>query len=281
MRYQAPYPDAVQWRPIAPWPTNPFLYGQDLLAAFGVPELRRGRIGDYAMVAVPFDVDHEAFRAAAMSPAATILNEHDQFLAPSDASEAVRVMEVQRCIQVQAANLSTSGVSFELVHFPIPHAAIGIVERVPTVLEVDALDENLEPIFSWSIEETNGGRPCLEQLEHPEVAGGILRWQWRIVTTHVGWTGGFDGQYLGPLPPAAIFGRDLLDPWSDLRFGHASIWGDRLQLIASPQSLIRYWVTFFGVTGRWRIHVGGKLSGYWQSAGRKGAALGGVLNRVV
>lgn len=206
----------------------------------------------------------------------------DREAAPANASEALHPYDAQRCVDVDTGAIVPSGVAFELAHYPIPTTSVGVVERLPTIFEeISALDANGDPIFSFA--QINGERPCLRALRHPDPAGGELSWSWRITATTISSGGGPEvfGEYVGPTLPLAIEGDDLIPVWDDLRYGIASRWGDRHQLLVSARSLVRLWVVLRGNPNRWRVRVGGRLAGYWQSGGRRGAALVASTHRIV
>lgn len=207
-------------------------------------------------------------------------DDFDQYQAPSEASEAVRPIVVQRCIDVDEDDISEVGTAFELTRIVhVPSAAIGIVERLPTMLNVEALDANKDPIFTFG--NTNGQDPCLDELQHPDAAVGPLTWVWRIVMQHVPSNSAPNLPLAGPAGAGAVMGDDLVPPWTDIRYGDLSRWGDRQQFVVRPSTQVRYWVTFFGPSGRYRIRVGARLAGYWQLGGRRGAALESVTDRIV
>ncbi len=208
------------------------------------------------------------------------LDEYDQFYAPSEASEAVRPIVVQRCIDVAEGDIVPGGAAFELTRIVnIPTASVGIVERVPTMMTVEALDDDGFPIFTYA--NTNGEDPCLDRLVHPDGAVDNLTWAWRVVQNHVPADGAPNLPLPGPVSPNAIAGDDLLNPWNDMRYGDRSRWGDRQQFVVRSSTQVRYWVTFFGPVDRYRIRVGARLAGYYQLTGRRGAALEAVTDRIV
>lgn len=207
-------------------------------------------------------------------------DDFEQYQAPSDAPEAVRHIVAQRCIDVDEADIIPGGVAFELTRIVhVPSAAVAIVERVPTTFTVEALDEDQVAIFTYS--NTNGEDPCLKELAHPNPAVAPLTWLWRVVQNHVPSNGAVNVPVAGPVTPSAIAGDDLLPPWSDMRYGDRSRWGDYQQYVVRPSTQVRYWVTLFGPTDRYRVRVGARLAGFWQLGGRRGAAIESVTDRLV
>lgn len=279
-RFQPPYADASRIVRLQKAPHPVAILWQDPLVPVGICELQRFTRGDYQCLGIPKAWTPQKVREFGMHPASAIFDERDQYFAPADASERVRVLEAQRCVDIQSLLIVPTGVVFELVRYDIPVGAVGVLERIPTILEVQALDDQGEVIFTYPIEQTNGRQPCLRFLTHPDEGVGALFWTWHLTTSHVGWLQGV-GNYLGPIPPHQIEGAHLIPPWSDLRVGHVERWGDRRQILVGELMEVRLWLELRGATGRWSVHAGGQLGGYWQSAGRKGAALGGVLTRIV
>lgn len=203
------------------------------------------------------------------------LDDYDQYQAPAAASEKVRVFDRQRCTSNSGSvdPIVPTGATFELIRYDIPSQAVGILNRIPTVLEVEATDQGV-PIFTYG--GLNGERPCLDELRHPDPAVTLpLTWLWRVTTTDNG-----PGQpYQGPIRPGDVFGDDLIEPWRDLRNGHGNRWPDHLHYVMHPRKTLHYWVTLFGPTNRFRVTVGGRFGGYWQTAGRRGAAIRAATER--
>ncbi|TPV95539.1 MAG: hypothetical protein B7733_09440 [Myxococcales bacterium FL481] len=211
----------------------------------------------------------------------TLLDEHDQHMAPSDAAEVVRSLDVQRCVRVDPSVITPAGVAYELVRIDhIPTAAVGVIERVPTTFaNVEALDD-VGPVFTYG--DLNGERPCTTELVHPDAAvTETLRWSFRVTLTHVSTIEAPAEALSGPIPPEAVPGDDLLAPWSDLRYGSGSRWADRLQLVVRPNTRVRYWGILFGPADRFAVTIGARLAGYWQLGGRKGSALQSATTRIV
>ncbi len=202
-----------------------------------------------------------------------LLDDYDKFQAPAAAAEKLQMFDRQRC-QTFSAAVTPEGAAFELIRFDIPAQTVGVVERIPTTLQVEALDAGGLPVFAYS--NTNGELPCLERLDHPDPAVVLpLQWQWRVTTTD----NGPPSPYIGPINPASIIGDDLVEPWSDMRNGHAERWPDELQYVLHPRKTVRFWITVFGPPGRFRVTAGARIGGFWQTAGRYGAALKAAIVR--
>lgn len=209
-----------------------------------------------------------------------LLDDYDKHQNPAESVEVVRSFDVQRCIDVDPAAITPAGVAFELVRYPIGTSSVGIVERVPTMFEVTALDGQGDPLFTFG--STNGERPCVSSLVHPTVGVGALTWQWRIVATH----NPTQSQpavvpLAGPVTLRQVLGVPLIPSWTDLRYGNVARWGDRNQVVVPARTMVSYWVILFGASDRFRVNVGSRLAGYWQSAGRLGQARDAATARIV
>lgn len=210
------------------------------------------------------------------------VNDHfDQYVAPSTASEVVRPFDVQRCIDISEGALSSPPVTFELVRFDaVPHTAVAILERLPTVwVSALALDANGDPLLAYT--GLNGEEPCRNQLVHPDPTVAPLTWTFRVTRTHAPAFGTAIVPYVSASSSPPI-GDDLVEPWSDLRYGTNVRWGDRQQYVVRQATQLRYWVTFRGpAEERYRLRIGARLGGYWQLTGRRGVALTAATSRIV
>lgn len=267
------------------WPGGQSPLWVDQPASAQVPEFFRARVTrqwGYPVKGTTYGRAALLARAGmwGLNGASKQLDAYDQFYSPAEASEAVRPIVSQRCIDVAESDIVQAGAAFELTRIVhVPTASVGIIERVPTMLSVDALDENQVPIFTFA--NTNGEDPCLDRLVHPDPTVDNLTWTWRVVQNHVPAEGAPNLPLPGPVSPSAIAGDDLINPWSDMRYGDRSRWGDRQQFVVRSSTQVRYWVTFFGPVDRYRVRVGARLAGYYQLTGRRGAALESVTDRIV
>lgn len=209
-------------------------------------------------------------------------DESDQFSNPSAASEAVQQFDIQRCVDIDPADITPNGVLFELLHWQIASSTVGVVERLPTVLkEVTSLDANGLEIFTHG--NLNGLRPCVDSVPHADALIASLQWRYFLTWTDRGsaqpvTVAGTLG-YRGPVPLSQLAGNNVLPPWGDLRYGHNANQGSVEQWIFPPGCLVRYWVLVIGPTDRFKVAIGARLAGFTQSCGRKGSALQSVLRR--
>lgn len=207
-----------------------------------------------------------------------VFDDFDKHDAPESASERVRAFDVQRCFDIDEALVIPTGVTFEIIHQHSLESGIGILERLPIVFEVDALDDAGIPIFTYG--QLNGERPCIDALVHPNPAVGALTWQYRLTMSAQTGVGRSGLAYIGPATPSAVRGNDRLSPWSDLRYGHLDQAPGFAQVLIANQSVLRLWVTFFGPTDRYRIRIGARMSGFLQLAGRRGSAIEAATTRL-
>jgi hypothetical protein len=203
------------------------------------------------------------------------LDDRERLGNPIDAVERVKWLDVQRCIDIPTAQIVTTGASWELLRMVVPTAALGVVERLTAgFASVEALDGAGLPIYSYPL--AQGSQPCVSAFVHPTPGVGSLTWRAELRVT----------ESVGPLPPVVaaglpeqLFGSQLLPPWADLRYGDELRFSDGLQLLIGARSLVRLVVTLFGPPSRFRVQLAGRLGGYVQSAGRRGAALDGATRR--
>lgn len=206
------------------------------------------------------------------------LDAPEQFDSPASAAEVLHEYDVQRCIDINPGAIVATGVAFELLRETVPNGSVSVLQYYPTTLEVDALDENGDAIFTYS--QLNGEEPCRSRVVHPDPLVGLLTWQWRITTTHNAAQGTSPALVVGAAP-GAVPGDDIVQPWTDLRNGNQQWWPDRRQHPVMSRTIIRYFVALFGPPDRYRVRVGGRLGGYWQIAGRRGAAVRSATERFV
>lgn len=260
------------------WPGGRAPLWVDGPASAQIPELYRGRL--QRQWGYPPPGSNWPPRGWGFSNESSQNDEYDRHTAPSDASEVIRSIDVQRCVTVDPATITVTGTAYELVRVTnVPAAAAAVIERVPTMWTASALDAVGVPVLDYS--RINGQRPCLRELVHPDPAVLPLTWSYRITMTHMATHGAPVTPYLGPIPASAVPGEDILSPWPDMRYGHASPWGDRQQLVVRPQTQLRLFLILSGPPSRYAVEVGARLAGYWQLGGRKGAALLGSITRIV
>lgn len=216
-------------------------------------------------------------------PVNPVLLSHKRVTPASD-PERLAYWDVSRCIDVDPAVLSPVGVAFDLVRKHLQKNGAGVVQRLATMFpSVVALDGGGLPIFNFG--NLDGSNPCPFPLQHPDPAGGTLDVQFRLVATHVpNYTdapgAGFPAMLVAAAPQAAPTDELIIAPWNDLRQGYLTRWADELQYITGQNVLVRLIAIYFALPNRWRLRVGGRLSGFWSPVGRRGAALHHAISRL-
>lgn len=202
----------------------------------------------------------------------------EQYGDPTSSVERVRRFDKLHCTDIDPAAINPVGVAFELVRQRVDAVTIGVVQRIITTWSVTALDDAGDPLFAYG---QNGLDMCVGRLLHPTAGVGSLTWDFRMVRRPKAWASGAPlAPYAGPVSPSAIVGDDLVEPWTDLRYGSAATWGDDQYVLAPPDSEISLWLTVRGPTDRFLVErCGARLAGFTQRAGRRGAALCSVTNR--
>jgi len=207
------------------------------------------------------------------------LGEFARFTSPYSSPERLEMFDVQRC----RAELVPSelGLVYEMARIPAQNFATTVLERIVTTMPtVSALDDQGEPIFTWTSSTLDGQDPCLRLLEHPADGAGVLEWRWRVTARGLPWQGAPIAVY-PVVAPWQVPGVDVVPPWDDMRRGSSRRWGDRQQTVVQGPMLVSLWLELRGLPDRWLVHAGGRLAGWSQSAGRMGAALRSATERIV
>jgi hypothetical protein len=266
---------------------NPFVYEDPLQFVdekFDAEQMSIGTNIQWPRAGFPIPTAVEASRPGwGLSPKSTDLDGLDQFNQPESASEIINEVDKQRCINVTSDQIIPAGQAFELVHWVVPVGSVGVIERLPHIFEeVTALDAGGVPIFTYG--GLNGENPCLGGIAHPDpVVGFPLTWRFHITRTDMASledpSTASPLRYVGPVSPDSISGYNVLPPWRDLRYGTLSQFSTDTQYVLPASIVIRYWVVLFGPQNRFTVRIGGRLGGYWQLGGRKGAALSNATIR--
>lgn len=256
----------------------PWVFEHDL------EHIRDGPLVQFRALGLPIPTPAEALAPGwGINATSRILDGPDQFARPSAASEVIQKFDVQRCVSIDAGDITPEGVAFELVRQRVQTGSLMVLEDIPTIFDgVSALDENGVAIFDYG--GLNGSEPCLSELVHPDVlVTEPLRWTFALVwtddpSTHANNT---VEPNPGPVAPERAAGHHILPRWSDMRYGTDRIWGQHQQFLVSSSAIARYWVIITGPTDRFSVRVGARLGGFTQLGGRKGAALDSALIRRV
>lgn len=242
-----------------------------------------GDLAAYRRMGIRIPTANEAFaKDWGITPQSRELDDRNQYTTPYSAAEVIRMVDIQRCVDIDPSAVVPTGVSYELVRLVVPEGQVGVLEQIPTMLDqVVALDAGGVPIFDFG--SLNGERLCRQQLDHPDpIVTEPLTWKWTLLWTDASDIPGAAQQptpYSGPVAPSAVQGVTIGRPWTDARMGSQNRWAQDQQYLCPAGSVARYWVTFQGPTNRFGIRVGARLQGFTQNGGRHGAALQNVLTR--
>ena len=95
----------------------------------------------------------------------------------------MRQFDVQRCVDIHPAQMVSTGIAFELVHWRLPSGALMVLEDIPTIFDdVTAYDQGGTPYHSFG--SINGERLCRNELVHPDPAvTQPLTWEFALTWT--------------------------------------------------------------------------------------------------
>jgi hypothetical protein len=148
-----------------------------------------------------------------------------------------------------------------------PHQ-VGVIERVATLLEVDALDGDGLPLTTFVLD---GQEIFNGVLEHPIPGFGELSIGWRLRQedyTYFRVVGAIDA-----VPYDAVPGNDVVPPWSDDVYGWNARYWDQLQIVYPAGYRVRLWVLAQAdFLHAWRIRAKGRMGGYAQARGGRDSA---------
>jgi len=266
---------------VGPGVTSPLAF--DLLADLETPEWQK--LGYETQAWCPYSMRYwgvEWPASIAATPARVELERGYTYTFPGLHPERIVYGDRLRCVDVPPATLAVAPQVWELARIDLAGYGLGTIERIGTVFdEITALDAQGAALLTFG--NLNGERPCLSSLTHPDpLVLDPLLWAFRLVVTDV--PEFFDDtlQILPPLvaaPLSDVDGVDLVEPWADLRNGFAFDWSDHKQYLTPRHQVARLLVVLSGTPDRWRITVGGRLSGYFQAAGFAGAAARAAVTR--
>jgi hypothetical protein len=264
------------------WPGSGFFGAFDS----GSVEVNKGTLSQFEALGFKMPSAAEALADGwGISPESNIFDHRNQYSQPYGSAESIRRVDVQRCVNVAASQIVSTGVAFELVHWRAPAGSVVVLEQMPTMFdEITALDDAGVEVYSFG--SLNGERLCLNQLRHPDpLVTEPLRWSFHVTFTddpsrNVASVNP-EMAYRGPVPPAEVDGQSITPPWTDARYGSQNRWAENQQFLAPSSVVVRYWVVLSGPVDRFDVRVGARLGGFYQQGGRRGAALDAVQVRRV
>lgn len=247
----------------------------NVLRAIETPELYRVGIGP-AHVQRVFGADIGTYGPGwGIDEYDTPLDAYRETKSPSESSEVVRWIDVQRSVEVRPRNV---GDVWEVAGFALEGSSVGVIERLETFLRIECLSPGGALLATGVVD---GSRPWQDTFSHPDPSVAPLEWVWslsyRAVATRP-YCGSQSAGYAGPAPGTTPSGRPLLPNWCDARYG-ASREQSAAQVVCPARSRVRLSCFLRGSNSRYRVRVVGRIIGYKQNGGRREAALRSAVYR--
>lgn len=186
------------------------------------------------------------------------------------------------------------GVVYEVARLVCVQQGAAIIERIGTWARITAKDGAGAAIWTTELREpddsTNalGGfsdtfaSPFPFPMAHP-TTGSRLQIRWSLRVQDISYQDNNAMPLLAAATPQAIpVGTrypHLPGDWNDMRYLWGSRDGANHQWVVGSYALIRLFATISGVAADWDVAVAGRLTGFTQNAGHKGAALANVCRR--
>lgn len=185
---------------------------------------------------------------------------------PGFAADRVQWSERQRSLVTIAP--TTSRLGWMLAAKSTSPHQVGIIERIATLLEIDALDEDGIPITTFRLD----GQAIFDgALQHPIPAQGELNLSWLLRQEGVSYH-----RILGPIdavPFDGIAGDDLIPQWNNDMFGWNARHWDQTQYVYPDGIRVRLWlVAQADENDAWLIRATGRLGGYAQARSGRDSA---------
>lgn len=185
---------------------------------------------------------------------------------PGFAADRIQWTERQRTVVSFSPSLAREGWVLSTVSTS-PHQ-VGIIERIATLVEVDALDEDGVPITTFRLD----GQEIFDGVvQHPIPALGSLSLAWALRQEGLSYYQAIGA--IDAVPFSAIGGEEMVPPWADDLFGwNARSW-DQLQLVYPDGYRVRLWlIAQATVADAWTVRAKGRLGGYAQARSGRDAA---------
>ncbi len=206
----------------------------------------------------------------------------DLYTRPADSSEALAWRELARVAELPDVLPRTGdGFAVQLLELEVPQWAGVVVERVATYLDVQALDDEGEPIGDRVRTAEFCCSDPFPEFVHP-TTGTELRFRWALLAVKAGDPPLVFGSPASHVPTSSA--TQILQTWDDLRFAWGSRYSTDLRLVvpAGASSIRLYAIAEeTGPLGAspWRVRVGGRLGVWWIGGGPRGRALAAVSER--
>lgn len=211
---------------------------------------------------------------------------------PYDQNEHVTWVEpinvVEQITPASTVGLATTPLAWELVRTDVSVFGTFILEKIATYLAAQALDSAGAPVGAPFVTGITTDPFLVNPIPHPEVGVGGLQFAWGLIQDqqplmHAGDT----------LPPAFAVGAvpnsipvgypipGIPPLWADLRYAWGTTYTEEHHIVlGGGNSLLRLFAFLSSSSpDRWAVKPGGLLAGYWQAAGRLGAALNAASRR--
>jgi hypothetical protein len=214
---------------------------------------------------------------------------------PDSDNEVVQWQDSLHRVAVQL-DPQPSALAWEIARMVCVLKGAGIIERINTWARITAIDPGTGADI-WTTElrapsdsfvnfggaGQQSSAPFPFPLEHPVTPGNFLTIRWSLRVQPVS---SIDYQAIPFLAAASAEGiplgdryRHLPGDWDDMRY----VWGSRFseghQFVFGGFSLVRLFATVNADSEHWRIQVAGRLVGFTQNSGHKGAVLANVTRR--
>lgn len=203
-------------------------------------------------------------------------------------NERIQYLDVVRDVNIlRGRTLDGQARVWELVRMPFVYWGVGVVERVAVNVIAQALDGDgvaVGPAFNVAtlgpLFQLGSPNPCPFPIAHPIADLAPLTLEFSLLNY-------IHSRRISDEPPmltAALatqlpLADNIVSPWSDMRYFWESRYSTGNQWIRGGHSLVRFFVAITSGAGVWELQVCGRLSGFWQYAGRDGGALRNALVR--
>lgn len=183
---------------------------------------------------------------------------------PSATVDRIRWSERQRSTQLIPL---TTERSWLLAKSSVPVHCVGVIERIATLVEIEALDEDGVPITSWRLD---GQTIFRGFLSHPDPVQGDLEVRWHLRQDSINYWSPINN--INGIDASVLPGEDLIEPWDDDLYGWNARHWDQQQLIVPDGSRQTLWLSVRADSQRWLIRAKGRIGGYYQQRSGRDSA---------
>jgi hypothetical protein len=184
---------------------------------------------------------------------------------PGSAVDRVRWQERQRTVSISPA--AAVEASWLLAQSQVPAHSVGIIERIATLVIVEAIDEDGVPITSWRLD----GQEIFDgSLNHPDPLQGTIALAWYLRQDSINYWSRLP--VIDALATSRLPGDDLVQSWTDDLHGWNARHWDQQQLVLPDASRQTLWLSVLADSTAWRISAKGRLGGYYQQRSGRDSA---------